>query len=250
LNFPSQLRPLIRCVWIAAGVGAASAAVATPSGSLGFASVPNGTVNLSATRIDFSPPANPSSGAAGTGDFATGATTVLSYSGGVLTSATNPYGQLRDITLGAGTLTDFIRFYTAPTLPAPPGNGTLQTNPAFDLTALVPGGSAQGALNDCAGVTAVGVSCSPLITAGGGSPFVSPLVLTNRGTFTVVAFGMTLVARDATGSAPAVGGFTTHVFAQGATRLTPAAIQTILNSGGTISSTYSASINVPAAAAP
>ena len=223
---------------------AAGAAIAAPSGNLSISTVATGVVNIHATRIDFALPANPPAGAAGVGDFATGGNTTIPYSGGVVTAATNGYGQLKDLDLGAGVVVDFIRFYVSPTPPVPSGSGTLQVYPAFDLTALTPGGSAQGALNDCAGVTAVGVACSPLITTPGG-PVVSPLVLTNRGAYTGIALGAALLGRDANGSVPWTGGFSMQVVRQGAfaeteTILTPAAIQTLLNNGGSISSAFSA----------
>lgn len=229
---------------VAAALCSASTAHAAPSGALDIAQVVSGVVNLSASRFDFSPPT--SGGAAGSGDVSIGGLTTITYSGGVVTAATNPYGVVRDIDAGSGTVTDFIRLYTGGSLPTPPGNGTLQTYPAFDLTAVAPGGSAQGALNDCAGVTAVGVSCSPLITPAGGSAFVSPLVMTNRGTFTEITLGVTLLARDATGSASWTGGFTMQVAAQGVTSATPASLQTVLNGGGMIAAPYSATFAVVA----
>ena len=211
------------------GLFSTSVASATPIGVVSISSPVGGGITLSATLIDFIPPAG-----AGFGDFATGAPTVVSWSGGVLTALTNSFGRVGDINLlGGGTLPNFLQFYVGGSPPIPPGNGILQMFPVFDLTGVVPGGAAQGALNNCAGVTAVGVSCSPLITSGGG-PFVSPLVLTNRGAFTEVSFGVTLLGRDATGSTTWVGGFTTQFVG-----LTPDAIQSLLNAGGSITNTYS-----------
>jgi hypothetical protein len=235
----------MRCLAVV-GYAWASVVQAAPTGSLALSSVTGGAISISATRIDFAPPVNALPGSAGRGDFASGAGTAIAWSGGFMTALVNPYGSIADIDVGAGPIVNFIQFYTAITLPTPPGNATSQTFPAFDLTGLVPGGAPQGALNNCAGVTAVGVACSPLITpSGGGSAFVSPLVLTNRGSFTTVAFGLVLSAKDANGNTAWNGGLTTRVTTQGATRLTPDAIQTLLNSGGTISSTYSATFASP-----
>ena len=210
------------------GLFSTSVASATPIGLVSISSPVGGGITLSATLIDFIPPAG-----AGFGDFATGTPTVVNWSGGTLTALTNSFGRVGDINLlGGGTLPNFLQFYVGGTAPIPPGNGTLQMFPVFDLSSVAPGGAAQGALNNCAGVTAVGVSCSPLITAGG--PFVSPLVLTNRGAFTEVSFGVNLLGRDATGSTTWVGGFTTQFIG-----LTPDAIQSLLNAGGSITNTYS-----------
>jgi hypothetical protein len=209
-----------------------SAACATPSGTLSLASTPNGGITLGAGSIDFILPAGPG----GVGDFSTGAGTSISYSGGTLTGATNPYGQVKDIAFGSGTISNFIQFYAGTALPSPPGTGALQTFPVFDLLAVLPGGTAQGALNNCAGVTAVGVSCSPLVTVGS-STFVSPLVLTNRGAYMDVSFGVSIQGRDATGSTSGSGGFTSQFVST-----TPSAFQSLLNSGGTGTSTYSATL--------
>jgi hypothetical protein len=212
----------------------ASAVRATPTGFISISPTAGGGVTVSATSIDFILP-----NGAGFGDFSAGAPTVLNWSGGTLTSATNPYGRVGDINLPvSGTQLNFLQFYFAVSPPSPPGNGALQAFPVFDLTSITPGGSVQGALNNCAGVTAVGVSCSPLITAGGGT-FVSPLVLTNRGAYTDVSLGVNLLGRDATGSTTWVGGFTMQFIEQNGIRLTPDAIQALLNSGGSITNTYS-----------
>jgi len=220
----------------------ATAASAAPVGTLSVGIVPTGGVNVSNTRIDFFPTSNPSPGPAGIGDFATGSPTNITYNGGTITSITNPYGQMQDIDITSGPITNFIRFYVPITLPTPPGTGALMTFPAFDLTSVAPGGSPQGALNNCAGVTAVGVSCSPLVTVGAVS-FVSPFVLTNRGAYTDVSLGVNLLARDSSGSTPFSGGFTTQVTTQViggvSTRLTPDVIQSFTNGGGIIVNTYS-----------
>ena len=192
---------------------------------LTIANTTGGGVRIGATTFDFF---NPVGG--GLGDFATGGNTIITYSGGVLTPATNPYGRILDFgTSSSLPLMNFMQFYTGVGLPSPPGSGTPQTFPAFDLVGLIPGGSVQGALNDCAGVTATGVSCSPGI--------LPPLVLTNRGAYTDVSFGVSLLLRDAVKTSAWSGGFTGQVVG-----LTPSAIQTLLAGGGTISTTYSATL--------
>ena len=190
---------------------------------LTIANTPNGGLTVSANLFDFFLP-----NVNGFGDFTTGGGTLVAYSGGVLTSATNPYGRVLDITPTSSAVSNFIQFYIGSSLPL--GSGPLQTFPVFDLVSVLPGGSAQGALNNCAGVTAVGVACSPFISAA-----ISPLVLTNRGAYTDVSFGVSLNEKDATGTNPWSGGFTGQVVGQ-----TPAAIQNLLSSGGSVFFTYSA----------
>ena len=234
------------CLVVTVGALIAASAHAAPTGTFTLAGIPQAAIGLSATRIDFLPPPNPPSGAAGAGDFSQGGGSVVPYSGGVVTSATNPYGAVADVDVAGGSVANFVQLYVGSTLP-PPGTGTRQTYPAFDLTGLVPGGGAQGALDDCDGVVAIGVSCSPAITPGGGSPFVSPLVLVSRGDYTEISFGVRLLGRDAVGSAVWVGGFSMQVTTQSGTRLTPDAIQDILNAGGSISCPYSAAFAAPTA---
>jgi len=235
-----QYRSTIPALAIAAALLATQSASAGPVGNLSIGIVPSGGVNVSATRIDFFPNANPIGpggilGPPGAGDFATGSPTNIAYNGGTVTSATNPYGQIQDIDVTSGVINNFIQFYVPLTLPVPPNTGALQAYPVFDLLAITPGGSAQGALNNCAGVTAIGVSCSPLI----GGTFVSPFVLTNRGAYTDVSLGVTLNGRDSAGSTVFAGGFTTQVTVQNGLRLDPDAIQTFINGGGVINNTYS-----------
>lgn len=224
--------------------GFVSTASATPTGFFSLASVTNGGVIVSATGIDFYPPTNPASN--GVGDFATGGASAIAYGSAAgtgcpgpattcLTATTNPYGQIKDIATGTtGTVTNFITFYTGLSLPNPAGTGPTQPAPVFDLQSIAAGGSNQGALNNCAGVTAVGVSCSPQVTLGT-TTFTSPFVLTNRGTYTDVSIGFNLIGRDGVGASnPFMGGFTAQV-----TGLTPDAIQTMFNSGLSINNTYS-----------
>jgi hypothetical protein len=235
LNFGAKAPSLGRKLAVLSAL-AAIPCFATPIGNLSLANVTNGGVSVTAGAIDFFPPVN------GTfGDFSTSTPTSISYNNGVtnsvLTPSTNPYGQVKDITVGAGTISNFIQFYTSATTtaPNPPGTGALQQYPVFDLTSIVPGGSNQGALNDCAGVTALGVSCSPFITTGPGTGFVSPFVLTRRVGYVEVDVGFNLLGRDATGETPWSGGFTTQLtnFA------TPADVQAAINRGEAVTNSYS-----------
>jgi hypothetical protein len=120
-------------------------------------------------------------------------------------------GMLRDVTAGGGPVIDFMTFVSAPTL-------------QFDLTGFVPGSALI-----CSAATPLLTPCSP--TPG------SPFVLTDRGPFTDVSFGLFLTGREVGtgGTAPWAGGFTTQVAGQ-----TPGAIQSALGSGGAVGSTYSA----------
>jgi len=194
-----------------------------------LSSVSNGSVAVSATRIDFYPPMN-TSGPPGVGDFSVGGRTSIAYSGGTVTATTNPFGQIKDLDVltTPPPVSNFIQFYVGTSLPTPPGSGALSPAPTFDFLGFAPSGSAQGAMNNCAGVTAVGVSCSPMVTVGSTS-FMSPFVLTNRGFYTDVSIGLMLLGRDATGSVQFSGGLTTQV-----TGFTPDAIQSLINSGGTL----------------
>lgn len=229
---------------ISATLIAIQTASAAPTGALSIGVVPNGGVSITATRIDFFPTLD--AGPGGLGDFATGQPTSIFYNNGVINTVldptSNPYGQIKDIDAFAGSIANFLRFYAAITLPTPATTGALQTWPVFDLNAVLPGGSAQGALNDCAGVVAIGTSCSPLVTSGALS-FVSPFVLTNRGAYTDVSLGVSMTGRDATGSTQYGGGFTAQLISQGGVRLTPDAVQTIINGGGAITNTYSGTFN-------
>ncbi len=212
---------------IAAALLTASIASATPTGEFSIGIVTGGQVTVSATTIDWEPPVG-----GGFGDFATGNPTNINYNGGTITSSTNAFGRILDLTFAPISVPNFIQFYvTGTTVPTPPGNAALQPFPVFDLTAVVPGGSGQGVLNDCAGVTAVGASCSPMI----GGVFVSPFVLTNRPNGVVdVSLSVELLGRDSSGSATWFGGFTTQL-----TRTNASMVQGIVNGGGSISNTWS-----------
>jgi len=222
--------------------------MATPIGLLSMSSVTGGSVAVSATRIDFYPPINPAPAATGVGDFSVGGRTNIAYSGGTVTPTTNPYGQIKDLDLISTPppVSNFIQFYVGSTLPTPPGAGALSPAPTFDFLGFAPGGSAQGAANNCAGVTQIGASCSPMVTVGSTS-FLSPFVLTNRGMYTDVSIGLMLLGRDSTGTAQWTGGLTTQV-----TGFTPDSIQSLINTGGvldagtTFSGTFASAVPEPA----
>jgi hypothetical protein len=188
---------------------------------------PGGGVTGNATTIDWYLPTG-----AGFGDFTTGSTNI-NWSGGTLTAATNPYGRILDLTVtGPVSVPNFIQFYTNATLPTPPGNGTLQALPAFDLLAVGP-----GVATPCTGVVAFNVSCSPAVTSPPAPfPYTSPFILTYRqgalGNFTEIGLAVSLLGHDATGSAPWSGGFTAQL-----ANVTPNDIQNFINAGQTINLT-------------
>ena len=212
---------------IAAALLTASIASATPTGEFSIGIVTGGSVNVNATTIDWRPPVG-----GGFGDFATGEPTTINYDGGTITSSTNAFGRILDLAFAPVSVPNFIQFYVGgTTLPTPPGNAVLQPFPVFDLTQVLAGGSAQGVANDCAGVTGVGQSCSPLI----GGVFVSPFVLTNRPNGVVdVSLSVELLGRDSSGSATWFGGFTTQLTGTNASM-----VQTVINGGGSINNTWS-----------
>ena len=202
---------------LAAALMCASALSATPIGTMSLSSDSSGGVNIQGTRIDFFLPINLPPGAAANGLFATGNPTNIAYSGGVITSAAEPNGFINDLDSNPPTgAANFITFTGAP--------GFL----TFDLTAVGPGGPAQGAILGCAGA-GVGVRCSPSI--GGG--LFSPFVLTYNGVNTDVALSIFMNGRDSTGTAPWKGGFTTQI------SILPGAAEALLLGGGIVTNTWS-----------
>ena len=201
---------------LAAGLLSASALSATPFGTMSLSSPSSGGVNVQGTRIDFFLPTNLPPNPPGNGAFNSGVPTNITYSGGTVTSGTP--GTISDLDttppFPAFGL-NFILFTGAPTL-------------AFDITGIGPGGPAQGAILGCAGA-GIGVRCSPSI--GGG--LFSPFVLTYNGVNTDVGLSVLLNGRDATGSIQWKGGFTTQI------PQLPGAAETLLNSGGIITNTWS-----------
>ena len=209
---------------LAAGLLCAAALSATPLGVMSLGIVVGGGVNVKGTRIDFFPATNLPPAPPGTGLFATGNPTNITYSSGTVTAAADPFGIISDLDavppFPVGGL-NFIQFSLVQGGPPIP-------NLAFDITGIGPGGPAQGAILGCAGA-GIGVRCSPSI--GGG--LFSPFVLTNNGVNTDVSLSVILNGRDATGSAGWKGGFTTQI------SLTPPAAEALLNGGGVISNTWS-----------
>ena len=209
---------------LAAGLLCASALSAGPFGSMSLASVFGGGVNLQGTRIDFFPSTNLPPNPPGAGQFSTVNPTNITYSGGTVTAASDPFGIISDLDttpqFPVGGL-NFILFSITQ-------GGVAIPNLAFDITGIGPGGPAQGAINGCAGA-GIGVPCSPSI--GGG--LFSPFVLTYNGVNTDLALSVLLNGRDATGSNQWTGGFQAQI-AQ-----LPGAFEAVLNSGGTITTSWS-----------
>jgi hypothetical protein len=181
----------------------ASAAVA---GTFNESSCSGGGVTVTSTTITWTP----SGTVGGTGCIDTGIGTDVTYSGGTLLSG-DP-GNIEDLTMGGGSVNDFMTF-----------SGTTLD---FVLTALGPG---SGNLN-CTGL-AVGSSCS--IVAG------SPFLLTNAGggntTVTLSAVGTIL---DGGVSSNWFGAFTTQL------NETPDQLQAAFIASGSISSAQSGQFTV------
>ncbi len=166
-------------------------------------------MTLTATTIDFTLPVGGGNGCTET----TTGTSITYTGGGPLTSTVT--GLVKDLSVPSGTVLDFMTFT---------GNPNLH----FDLTSLGPG----VANTNCASLF---VECSP----SPGSPF----VLTGTPSGTSLSLSASGVARDASGhSSTWFGSFSTQF-----PGVTAASIQTTLNGGGTISSTYSGSFTVTAA---
>jgi len=209
---------------LAAGVLLPSA-MATPIGTISFGITPGGGATGSATLIDWYLPFG-----GGVGDFTTGGGSVT-YTGGTITALTNPYGQLKDLTVAAlaglpGTpVANFIQFYANPSLPSPPGTGALQAFPTWDVLGVGP-----PAGPDCAVVGSIpNTPCSVRVTVG--TPYTSPLVLTLNGASngTDVRLDFTLLGRDSGGSNIWTGLATANV-----PGMTPAQIGAAINAGQTV----------------
>ena len=171
-------------------------------GMFNISNCAGGGVGIAATTIDFLPAGG------GNGCMQTNFGTNITYTGGGPLGQ-NVQGLARDLAAGGGTVLDFMTFA---------GNPNLH----FDLTALGPG---VANLN-CAGLV-LGASCSPF--AG------SPLILTSSAIGTSLSLSATGSARDLSAALSSwTGAFSTQI-----ATLTPAQIQTLLNGGGTLTSTYS-----------
>jgi hypothetical protein len=141
------------------------AAQATPVGNLDIANCAGGGVRVSPTAIDWLLPVGPPNGC-----IMTGTTTAVTFSGGTLGPAQT--GSILDLTIGGGTVPNFITFASAPTL-------------HFDLSSVGPGA--------CPGGTVLGSFC-----------------LSFDGTNTNVSLKASGSAGDATGTSPWNGSFTTQ----------------------------------------
>jgi hypothetical protein len=200
----------------AAGVicfGSISPAFADAIGAVTETNCSGGGVTVNATAIVWSPPSL--GGTAGCIDTSIG--TDLTYSGGTVLPGDT--GNLLNITaFFAGPVNDFMTF--------------VGTSLDFVLTGLGPG----SANTDCAGL-AVGGSCS--VAAG------SPIVVTS------LAGGNTGLSLAAFGTVTD-GGVTNTWSGSFVTQLneTPAAFQTTMFEGGSVSGTQSAQFTVPVSPIP
>jgi len=189
-----------------------SPAFADASGPLNEVNCSGGGMAISGTALTWSP----NGGSAGTGCIETTAGTSIAYSGGTLGSGVT--GNIEDLTLGGGSVVDFMAFQ----------GSTLN----FVLTGLGPGSSNT----DCTSL-AVDGTCS--ISTG------NPFVLKNLGggdtEITLIAFG---TVTDGGTTSPWSGLFSTEV------SVTPEAFQTTIEGGGTVTSSQSGQFDVNAAATP
>jgi len=215
------------------GVALGSIATASPVGFLtvGICSLPGSGVSVSgpggvpANTIDWQPPIG-----GGNGCTVTGVGTSVAYTGGgpLINAVT---GTIKDLTLGGGTVTDFMTFV---------GNPNLH----FDLSGLGPG----PANTICA--TTLDPN-APACQVGGGSPF--KLTPTSGGTD--IALAANGIARDTSGiNSTWVGNYSTTF-----PGITPAQIQQAIVanatvagfcSAGTCTSPYSGTFSVTLSAVP
>lgn len=185
----------------------ATSASAAPFGHLDTGICPGGGVTVSATSIDWLPPA-----AGGSGCIVTGVLTSVNYDAGVL--GPGEFGLIRDLSVADPfPIVGFMTFAAHPGL-------------SFDLVGLGPG----VANTTCAGL-AIGQSCSVFA----GSPFILTAYQTNTGAIgTSVTLGAFGLAWDASGNSIWNGAFTTQL-----SDLTAAQVQDIILGGGTITRTHS-----------
>jgi hypothetical protein len=195
---------------------------AAPLGNLSTGITPSGGVIGSATTIDWYLPEG-----GGFGDFTTGSSNIT-YSGGVVTGGTNPYGRILDLSVltGGAPVIGFLQFYTPGTHDAlVPGSGTLQAFPVWDLMSTGP-----GVATPCNVDPGLNQECSPAVTAPPSPfPYQSPIILTQRANGTDVSLNLNLLGRDAEGSIAWTGLVTAQVAG-----LTPSDIQAAINRGETI----------------
>jgi hypothetical protein len=198
------------CLTALAVMALVPAASASVIGNFSIANLGGGGVNANNMVIDFFNPLNPLGN--GNGAIATGGDTTLTYfavpGGPAVPLGTNTAGTVNDLPGPPGPV-GFFAFPSAPAL-------------HFNLLAIGPG----VANIVCAGL-ASGQSCS--VFAG------SPFILTATSTGTAVTLDASGIVTDAS---PFVsnwlGAFTTQI-----PGVTPAQIQTTVNGGGTITSTFS-----------
>ena len=190
-------------------------AKADVAGVLNLSNCTGGTssVTISATTINFSSfGCNP-----GTNVTTTQGTNVTYNGGGPLVS--NVDGFLQNLTLGGGTVSNFMTF-------------TGNTNLHFDLTLLGPG----------VGNTVCAATLDPNLPVC--SPSVgSPFILTPTSAGTILSFSVRGVARDQSGSSGLwLGAFTLQF-----TGTTPLSIQnTLAMQGGNVTNNYSGTFTVTA----
>jgi hypothetical protein len=221
-------------------------APAAPTGQLSLGITPGGgATNQRDQFLDWYLPVG-----GGVGDFTTGGGSV-SWSGGTLTFATNPYGKIADLpitalqSIGSTPISNFIQFDVSTSPPNPPGSGTVQTFPAWDLT-----GTGPGAPLDAATDPPVNTPCSVHVTSSSVGPYLSPLIITRNNFGGVdVRLDLILRARDANGSATWTGVATAQI-----SNITPAQFATAINAGQTVNLTswsldMSSSVPEPFAAA-
>ena len=186
----------------------APVASASVIGNFSVANLGGGGVIANNMVIDWFNPVNPLGN--GNGMIATGGDTTLTYFNGSSTVAlgTNTAGTVNDLPGPPGAI-GFFAFPTAPAL-------------HFTLTAIGPGVSSIA----CAGL-AVGQSCAAFVG--------SPIILTLTATGTAVTLDASGTVTDASPFASNwMGAFTTQIAG-----ITPASIQSTVNSGGSITSTFS-----------
>jgi hypothetical protein len=196
------------CLTALAVMALAPAASAAVIGNFSVANIGGGGVTANNMVIDWFPPNNPLGN--GNGMILTGGDTTLTYFNGVSTVALG--------TSTAGTVND---------LPGPPGAVgffAFPSAPALHWTLLAIGPGVSNTV--CAGLL-VGQSCS--VFAG------SPFILTATATGTLVTLDASGIVTDASPfTSNWMGAFTTQIAGVSA-----ASIQSTINSGGSVTSTFS-----------
>ena len=187
-------------------LGLSNQAVASPIGTANITNcTPGGGFTFSATTINWLPPAG-----SGLGCIATGLPTSIAYSGGTFTSGT---GTIEDLAGGA------------------PGTFMLLAGGVLDysLSAFAAPATTDGI---CSTTVALATGHSCIAFAG------SPFLFTSQGATTAVSLDALGILTD-TGNAstsPYSGLFTTQLIAN------TAAIASTIDAGGSITSTYSATL--------